>query len=85
MFFLIVLFGVIGKIKLLKLFAVTFLLFYISTIILNIYENNGNKEIAKYKYKIEIQDYSKINMTEFLNKYEITEIDRNVWSIEEEN
>ena len=48
-----------------------------------IYENNGNKEISRYEYKIEIQDYSKIDMAEFSDKYEIIKIDENVWTIEE--
>ena len=81
--FLIIVFSIIGKIKPLIIFAVTFSLFYIYTIILMIYENNGNKEISRYEYKIEIQDYSKIDMAEFSDKYEIIKIDENVWTIEE--
>lgn len=81
--FLMIVFSVVEKFKLSIIFAVTFSLFCISAIILMIYENNGNKEIARYEYKIEIKDYSKINIAEFSDKYEIIETDGNIWTIEE--
>ena len=37
----------------------------------------------KGEYKIEIKDYSKINIAEFSDKYEIIETDGNIWTIEE--
>ena len=81
--FLIIVFAVVDKFKLSIISSVIFLLSFIYTIILMIYENNGNKEISRYEYKIEIQDYSKIDMAEFSDKYEIIKIDENVWTIEE--